>query len=329
VNDAGTVTLSPLSLSKSHPVTRSLFTSDDLYLTWKDRAALIGPNGAGKTTFIRTALGQIPPLRGSAELGSSLRIAYFAQAHEELNSERTVLEELKENSPTRMSDGEARYYLAQFLFRNDDVFKPVGGLSGGEKARLALAILQLKGANFLVLDEPTNHLDILSQEVLQAQLAQFTGTILLVSHDRYLIDKLATQVWWIHAGRLLAYRGSYADFVKWRDSSLSQRVREETPAKEKRANAPVPALTSNLPQGRSASPKGRGEKESKNAERKKQQHIAEAEARIAAIEKKMKEMEVAMQKAKGAAEMSSLSIEYALAQRELDEAMKQWEAVSS
>lgn len=329
VNDASTVTFSP-----AHPVTRSLFTSDDLYLTWKDRAALIGPNGAGKTTFIRTALGQIPPLRGSAELGSSSRIAYFAQAHEELNSERTVLEELKENNPARISDGEARYYLAQFLFRNDDVFKPVGGLSGGEKARLALAILQLKGANFLVLDEPTNHLDILSQEVLQAQLAQFTGTILLVSHDRYLIDKLATQVWWIHAGRLLAYRGSYADFVKWRDSSLSQRVREEMRAMEKRITAQTP--TPHLPQGLSASPKGRGdrtagrrEKESKNAERKKQQHIAEAEARIAAIEKKMKEMEVAMQKAKGAAEMSSLSIEYALAQRELDEAMKQWEAVSS
>jgi ATP-binding cassette subfamily F protein 3 len=311
--------------------TRSLFTSDDLYLTWKDRAALIGPNGAGKTTFIRTALGHIPPLKGSAELGASLRIAYFAQAHEELNSERTVLEELKENSPTRMSDGEARYYLAQFLFRNDDVFKPVGGLSGGEKARLALAILQLKGANFLVLDEPTNHLDILSQEVLQAQLAQFAGTILLVSHDRYLIDKLATQVWWIHEGRLRAFRGAYADFVKWRDASLSQwekSVREESAAKEKRSS-PQPPTPNPSPKGRGDQTVGKGDKSSKNAERKKQQQIAEAEARIAAIEKKMKEMSVAMEKAKGAAEMSSLSIEYALAQRELDEAMAAWEAVSA
>ncbi len=311
-------------------ITRSLFASDDLYLTWKDRAALIGPNGAGKTSFIRTALGQIPPLKGSAELGSSLRIAYFAQAHEELNSERTVLEELKENSPARMSDGEARYYLAQFLFRNDDVFKPVGGLSGGEKARLALAILQLKGANFLVLDEPTNHLDILSQEVLQAQLAQFAGTILLVSHDRYLIDSLATQVWWIHGGRLRAYRGTYADFVRWRDSTLALRekaeVREEGAMKERRASAP--ALTSN-PTSTLRQAQGKGEKESKNAERKKQRQIAEAEARIAAIEKKMKEMEAAMQRAKGATEMSSLGIEYALAQRELDEAMKQWEAVAT
>ena len=266
------------------PSTKSLFASDDLYLTWKDRAALIGPNGAGKTSFIRTALGQIEPLRGTAELGSSLRIAYFAQAHEELNSERTVIEELKENNPARMSDGEARYYLAQFLFRNDDVFKPVGGLSGGEKARLALAILQLKGANFLVLDEPTNHLDILSQEVLQETLAQFSGTILLVSHDRYLIDKLATQVWWIHDGRLRAYRGAYADFVKWRDSALLPKERDgervEHAVKEKRASVPVPALTPN------PSSKRRGEKESKNAEKKRQQQIAEAEARIAAIEEK-------------------------------------------
>jgi ATP-binding cassette subfamily F protein 3 len=305
-----------------HPVTtRSLFTSDDLYLTWKDRAALIGPNGAGKTSFIRTALGHIPPLKGSAELGSSLRIAYFAQAHEELNNERTVLEELKENSPSRMSDGEARYYLAQFLFRNDDVFKPVGGLSGGEKARLALAILQLKGANFLVLDEPTNHLDILSQEVLQTQLAQFAGTILLVSHDRYLINKLATQVWWIHEGRLRAYRGTYADFVKWRDQlplPLGEGRGESVKVKRDEVTSPNTGFST----------KGRGEKESKNAERKKQQQIAEAETRIAAIETKMKAMEEAMQKAKGAAEMSSLSIEYALAQRELDEAMRQWEQMS-
>jgi ATP-binding cassette subfamily F protein 3 len=312
----------PSTSSGQTPVTRSLFTSDDLYLTWKDRAALIGPNGAGKTSFIRTALGQIPPLKGSAELGSSLRLAYFAQAHEELNNERTVIEELKENNPARMSDGEARYYLAQFLFRNDDVFKPVGGLSGGEKARLALAILQLKGANFLVLDEPTNHLDILSQEVLQSQLAQFAGTILLVSHDRYLIDKLATQVWWIHEGRLRAYRGTYADFVKWRAATpLPVAESQSEGAKAKRNDGPTPSP--NL------SPKGRGERESKNAERKKQQQIAEAEARIVAIEKKMKSMGEAMAKAKGASEMSSLSIEYALAQRELDEAMKQWEQMAA
>jgi ATP-binding cassette subfamily F protein 3 len=309
-------------------VVHRLFASDDLYLTWKDRAALIGPNGAGKTTFIRTALGQYPPpLKGSAELGSSLKIAYFAQAHEELNAERTVLEELKENSPKRMSDGEARYYLAQFLFRNDDVFKPVGGLSGGEKARLALAILQLKGANFLVLDEPTNHLDILSQEVLQAALAQFGGTILLVSHDRYLIDKLATQVWWIHDGRLQAYRGTYAEWSKWRAQTpppVGGRMGEGAAAvKASRGKlAPTPMAPSG-PQVPSS--KGRGVK---NADKKRKQQIAEAEARVAALEAKLKELAEAMQKRKGSADVSSLGIEYALAQHELDDAMKQWERVA-
>jgi ATP-binding cassette subfamily F protein 3 len=301
-----------------------LFKSDDLYLTWKDRAALIGPNGAGKTTFIRTALGQIAPLVGSVELGSSLKIAYFAQAHEELNPERTVLEELKANNPARMSDGEARYYLAQFLFRNDDVFKPVGGLSGGEKARLALAILQLKGANFLVLDEPTNHLDILSQEVLQAALSQFGGTILLVSHDRYLIDKLATQIWWIHDARLQAYRGAYAEWVKWRQQATSSSGRGlgEGASVTKRAMADV-----EIPPLRQA--QGRNDKSNKNADRKRQRQIAEAEARIAALEAKLKELGDAIERHKGANEVTSLSIEYALAQHELGEAMKQWEAVAA
>ena len=316
--------------SPNHPITRSLFTSDDLYLTWKDRAALIGPNGAGKTSFIHTALGQIDPLRGKAELGSSLRIAYFAQAHEELNSERTVIEELKENNPARMSDGEARYYLAQFLFRNDDVFKPVGGLSGGEKARLALAILQLKGANFLVLDEPTNHLDILSQEVLQAQLAQFAGTILLVSHDRYLIDKLATQVWWIHEGRLRAYRGSYADFMKWRAATPFHREEKAGErvgvAKEKHVAAPTPSPFPAM-RGRAA-PKGRGDG-SKNAEKRRQQQIDEMESNIAQLETKLKALGDAMQHTKGADEATSLSIEYALAQRQLDEALAKWEAAQA
>jgi ATP-binding cassette subfamily F protein 3 len=315
---ANAVTLSP-----GHLVTHTLFKADDLYLTWKDRAALIGPNGAGKTTFIRTALGQYPPpLKGSAELGSSLKIAYFAQAHEELNAERTVLEELKENSPKRMSDGEARYYLAQFLFRNDDVFKPVGGLSGGEKARLALAILQLKGANFLVLDEPTNHLDILSQEVLQAALAQFGGTILLVSHDRYLIDKLATQIWWIHDGRLQAYRGTYAEWSKWRAAqppSSGGGVGGGGMRTTRRTIAQTPFSPTPSSSGRGA----------KNADKKRQQQIAEAEARVAALEAKLKELAEAMQKRKGTADVSSLGIEYALAQRELDEAMKQWELAST
>jgi ATP-binding cassette subfamily F protein 3 len=309
-----------------HAVHR-LFVCDDLFLTWKDRAALIGPNGAGKTSFIRTALGQIEPLAGRAELGSSLNIAYFAQAHEELNPGRIVIEELKERAPDRMSDGEARHYLAQFLFRNDDVFKPVGGLSGGEKARLALAILQLKGANFLVLDEPTNHLDILSQEVLQEALSQFNGTLMLVSHDRYLIDTLATQMWWIHEGRLRAFRGTYAEWTKWREKALSPARRGLAEGRRGggRSSAAHPAKAADL-----APPtEERQSKAKKSADRKRQQQIDEAEARVASLEARLKDLSDAMQRNRGADEVTALGIEYALTQRELDEAMKHWEAVAT
>jgi ATP-binding cassette subfamily F protein 3 len=188
-----------------------LFKTDGIKLYRGECAALIGPNGAGKTTFLRTILGQLEPLAGSVRLGASLEVGYFAQAHNTLDPEKTIIEELC--SHHLMSQAEARNYLAQYLFRQDDVFKPVKALSGGERGRLALAILALKGANFLLLDEPTNHLDIPAQEVLQAGLERFEGTILLVSHDRYLIDRLATQIWDLRNGCLTVFEGDYRAFL--------------------------------------------------------------------------------------------------------------------
>jgi ATP-binding cassette subfamily F protein 3 len=298
----------PSTSSGQTPVTRSLFTSDDLYLTWKDRAALIGPNGAGKTSFIRTALGQIPPLKGSAELGSSLRLAYFAQAHEELNNERTVIEELKENNPARMSDGEARYYLAQFLFRNDDVFKPVGGLSGGEKARLALAILQLKGANFLVLDEPTNHLDILSQEVLQSQLAQFAGTILLVSHDRYLIDALATQIWEVISGdsKLHVFQGGYSEYRASKQLTLDSAQQKAHFSKFAAVKKPKDTV-------------------SKDQQRRLRQQMEKLEDDIALLETHLKALEVELENPPAdPGKVQRLGQEYASVQAVLEERVEEW-----
>ena len=287
----------------------ALFHCGDIELRWKDRAALIGPNGAGKTTFIRTALGLFPPpLKGEVELGLSIVAGYFAQAHDGLDPDARIIEEIQKHR--RMSDGESRHYLAQFLFNNDDVFKPIRGLSGGERARLALAILQLKGANLLVLDEPTNHLDIAAQEELQAALENYDGTILLVSHDRYFISKMATQIWSIAHGRLNVFRGTYAEWVKWRASNPSLQWGEgkSEGMKEKRMSAPAPASSPFLAMRGRAAPLGRGDK-SKNAEKKKQQQIAQAEARIASIETKLKGLGDAMQKSKGAAKMSSLSID--------------------
>jgi ATP-binding cassette subfamily F protein 3 len=134
-----------------------------------------------------------------------VKVGYFAQAHDALNDQQTVLDALMDASHRAgrpMGIAESRQVLALYLFRGDDVFKQVGGLSGGERGRLALAMLALHGANLLLLDEPTNHLDIQAQEALEQVLAEFGGTILLVTHDRYLVERLATQIWRIEGGQL-------------------------------------------------------------------------------------------------------------------------------
>jgi ATP-binding cassette subfamily F protein 3 len=206
-----------------------LFQAQHLELRRGECAALIGPNGSGKTTFLKTLLGQVDPLNGDVRLGASLEVGYFAQAHDELNPDNTVLDELL--NTREMDPGQARSHLAQYLFRGEDVFKPVSALSGGERGRLALAILALHGANFLLLDEPTNHLDLPAREVLQQVLQDFTGTILLVSHDRYLIDQLASQIWELREGRLSVFDGTYRQFVLQRSSTASQPRRMLLPSK--------------------------------------------------------------------------------------------------
>jgi len=192
---------------------RPLFRTPDLLLKRGEVAAVIGPNGAGKTTFLKTILGQMPPLEGEVILGASLHVGYFAQAHEGLIPERTLVQEIEAVAPNMLL-GEVRDYLAKFLFSGDDVFKNVATLSGGERGRLALAKLSLEQANLLLLDEPTNHLDIPSQEILQEVLAAYQGTILLVSHDRYLIDALGTQTWEILPGEamLQVFEGGYTQY---------------------------------------------------------------------------------------------------------------------
>lgn len=221
---SGDIVLKTRDLEIGYPG-RPLFLADNIRLRRLECAALLGPNGAGKTTLLRTLLSELVPLSGELEFGASVKVGYFAQAHDDLNAENTVLAELL--SHQHMLTSEARHYLARYLFRNDDVFKPIKALSGGERGRLALALLALDGANFLLLDEPTNHLDIQAQEVLQEVLEQFDGTILLVSHDRYLVSRLATQVWDLRDGWLHVHRGSYQEFMAQREAEKqSNRVRK-------------------------------------------------------------------------------------------------------
>ncbi|HWR66411.1 MAG TPA: ABC-F family ATP-binding cassette domain-containing protein, partial [Bellilinea sp.] len=202
---------------------RPLFHAPDLLLKRGECAAVIGPNGAGKTTFLKTLLEQVPPFSGEVRLGASLKIGYFAQAHEGLRSDHTLVEEINKVAP-HLLPAEVRDYLAKFLFTGDDVFKEVKLLSGGERGRLALAQLALQGTNLLLLDEPTNHLDLPSQELLQSLLGDYQGTILLVSHDRYLIDALATQVWEVEPAQrsLRVFAGTYSEYRAARQAEALQ-----------------------------------------------------------------------------------------------------------
>ncbi|MEJ2209532.1 MAG: ATP-binding cassette domain-containing protein [Anaerolineae bacterium] len=207
-----------------------LFYCPDLDLRRGECVALLGPNGSGKTTLLKTLLGELAPLEGYARLGASLKIGYFAQVHDDLDPDKTVLDSILEVK--NLGLGEARSFLARFLFSGDDVFKPIADLSGGERSRVALARLVLERANFLLLDEPTNHLDIPSQEILEEVLDEFEGTIVLVTHDRYLVDRLATQLWILQPEdrALEVYRGSWAEYVQERQERAEAAA--ETEAKK-------------------------------------------------------------------------------------------------
>jgi ATP-binding cassette subfamily F protein 3 len=215
---------------------KALFKVPDLLLQRGECVALIGPNGAGKTTFLKTLLGEHEPLEGEVRFGASLQVGYFAQAHGGLNPEKTVIKEILDGAPNLMVS-QARDFLGRFLFSGDSIQKTISVLSGGERGRVALAKLVLEGANLLLLDEPTNHLDIPSQEVLEDTLQTFPGTILLVSHDRYLIDTLATQLWVVTPSEraLEVHSGGYQEFLERRrqKEAVRKKHREEARARKK------------------------------------------------------------------------------------------------
>jgi ATP-binding cassette subfamily F protein 3 len=201
-----------------------------------DKLALIGPNGAGKTTLLKIISGKIQPDQGEIRLGSQVEIAYFSQEYEDLNPNRTALEEILFYYDLTLE--EARTMLGCMLFSEDDVFKLVGDLSGGETGRLAFLKLILSGANFLLLDEPTNHLDIASCQVVEKMLADFDGTVLVVSHDRYFIDQVVDRVLAIEDGQAEYYWGNYSYYQakKQEKDKTLQTEKRETKEKNARPN---------------------------------------------------------------------------------------------
>jgi ATP-binding cassette, subfamily F, member 3 len=182
-----------------------------------DRVALVGVNGAGKSTLIKLLSGAEPLTFGEYKLGHNVEVDYFAQdQYKELDPDARMLDDLSNDAP-RKTTTELRTLLGCFLFSEDDVFKRIGVLSGGERNRYALAKMLLSPSNFLLLDEPTNHLDMRAKDVLLDAMAEFTGTVVFVSHDRYFIDKLATRVFEIEEGEVRVFPGNYEDYL-WRKS---------------------------------------------------------------------------------------------------------------
>jgi ATP-binding cassette subfamily F protein 3 len=283
-----------------------LFIAGDIELRRLQCTALIGPNGAGKTTFLKTILEKIPPLAGEVELGASLKVGYFAQAHEDLHPDRTLVQEIDAMAP-EMLVADIRDYLARFLFTGEDAFKPVAVLSGGERGRLALAKLALSGANLLLLDEPTNHLDIPSQEILQEVLDEFQGTILLVSHDRYLIDALATQIWEIdeEKGLLRTFKGSYSQYHQ-------QQMDEQMVEKEASGSKTHTNVSTKRPQVSSE-------------DRRKQKQIKEVEALIDQLETDLATLAHRLENPpQDSAKVQKLGTEYVRVQKELEILMEEW-----
>jgi ATP-binding cassette, subfamily F, member 3 len=256
--------------------------SFDLYRG--DKVGVVGRNGSGKTTLIRALLGEISPMKGELELGDKVSVAYFDQEQSDLNSEGTVLENLWELDPLVHAE-KMRAFLGRFGFSDEDHFKLVSSLSGGEKTKLALARLIYKPANFIILDEPTNHLDIQSREALEEGLQQFDGSCLIVSHDRYFLDRVATKIFHVSDGCIHQHLGNYTDF------------------KERTAPKPAPAA----PKLGNTRATYTASKEKLRSSDKKKKTLASVRARIADIEKEIAALDSAIREDIPRSDWSALS----------------------
>ena len=213
--------------------TKELFNID-LNLEREDKLGIIGDNGIGKSTLIKTITGVIPPIKGKVILGQNVKYAYFSQQLENLNKENTIYDEIK-NTFNEMTPLEVRTLLGSFNFKGDDVFKQIKDLSGGEKVKVSLCKILNSKPNLLILDEPTNHLDLINKETIESLLTDYKGTLIIVSHDRYLINKVCTKLLVIEKNKTTLYNYGYKEYLEKRLVSDSPKVnKEEKPKKEKK-----------------------------------------------------------------------------------------------
>ena len=291
----------------------TLFEVPDTEIHRGTTTAIIGNNGIGKTTLLKTLLSDIPALEGKSSLGHNVKTGYFRQGSDEIPPNLTVMEALLQikNLPI----GEARGFLARFLFRGEEIFEKVSSLSGGERGRLALARLLILEPNVLVLDEPTTHLDIQSREALEEMLTGFKGTILFVTHDRHLISLLANNLWIIHDGKVDTFDGTYEE---WQEDN-SQKISTPPPSESKLQDQKI-----QIP--------GKGKKQKKQRPKNKtksNKHNTKPnrEEIIDRLEKRVQEIEIELSASTGDADLErirDLGIEHSALNEELQNTLDQW-----
>jgi ATP-binding cassette subfamily F protein 3 len=295
--------------------TTEVFRDVSLLVEKGDRVALVGPNGAGKSTLIKLLAEMERPTGGEVRLGHNVEPDYFAQdQYKQMNPEARVLDDLWSLAPGR-TQTELRSLLGCFLFSEDDVFKPIRVLSGGERNRYALARMLLHPANFLLMDEPTNHLDLRAKDVLLEALQKYTGTVVFVSHDRYFIDKLATRVFEIGGGEVRIYPGNYEDY-RWRKERETAQVEQPAAVKEP-PNGKAPPEPA--PKTRRINP---------IKLRQMKERCRELEEQIARVEAEIGECETSLQTFVSVAETARVTERLAQKRPELEELMAEWGEVS-
>ncbi len=293
-----------------------LFNASHAIMDRNERIALIGPNGSGKTTLLKTLVQQLSTLRGEVEWGHAVEPAYFAQtAWGYFDRDMTLVDSLIDQDGWTIS--KARELLAKFLFRGDDVFKKLGMLSGGERSRVALARLSQLGGNFLLLDEPTNHLDIPSRETLEEVLIKFPGSILFVSHDRYFIQTIATQIWEVKEEQLHVYKGDYAFYLRKKDQPSQTKSALESSGKKPQEETKKKLSPGKL---KRIKDRERGKLERQEVELSTQMNTLEEQ--ITLLEKEMEQASYNQDLEK----VQTLSKQYEQAKAEQTSLLEQWEA---
>ncbi len=313
---SGNDVLSVEGLSKAFTDT-PLFTDISFDIKRGEHVAIIGDNGTGKTTLLKILNGLIPADAGSFRLGSNVEIGYYDQEQELLDPDSTVFEEISSAYPT-LTNTQIRNTLAAFLFTDDDVFKRIRDLSGGEKGRISLARLMLSGSNFIILDEPTNHLDIVSKEILEHALNQYQGTVLYVSHDRYFINQTATRILELKGQTFISYPGNYDYYLEKREE-LSEVCIRSAPEQRKEN-------TDN-----SARLDWAAQKEQQARERKRKNELARTENRITEIEQRQEAIDTLMTREEvytNSVRCQELSKEKTALEEELEELLIRWEELS-